>query len=341
MASSPSVSSALPFNLEVMASFRPSKTLRNHKEAQITSLDFDDSGLYCITTANETQDESIQLYDCKTGKHSKTIFSKKYGANLARFTHNSMNCVYASTKEDDTIRYLSLHDNHFIRYFKGHKDRVTSLEVSPMSDTFISASLDHSVRLWDLRSPSCQSLLNVPGPILVTFDATGVVFIVGCEQLNSIALYDVKNQERPFMSFEPNTPAGVRWCKIEVSNNGNYIMLVTDASTYIYDAYNGTPQGRLAGLVPLNGRQASLSSQCAFSVNGKYIFGGSNDKKIHIWDTSQLSKSAPTLSPVISLDSNQEVAALLAFSPKTMLMATADKALTFWLPDRDLINLNK
>jgi WD40 repeat protein len=56
----------------------------------------------------------------------------------------------------DTIRYLSLHDNQYVRYFKGHKDKVTQLEVSPTDDMFISASRDHSVRLWDLRSPNCH-----------------------------------------------------------------------------------------------------------------------------------------------------------------------------------------
>ena len=30
----------------------------------------------------------------------KTLFSKKYGVHLARFTHRSTNVVYASTKED-------------------------------------------------------------------------------------------------------------------------------------------------------------------------------------------------------------------------------------------------
>ena len=31
-----------------------------------------------------------------------------------------------------------------------------TLHMSPMDDTFVSGSLDRTLRLWDLRSPNCQ-----------------------------------------------------------------------------------------------------------------------------------------------------------------------------------------
>jgi hypothetical protein len=70
---------------------------------------------------------------------------------LARFTHHKNNVIYASTKEDgnikifkhgidklthriylyiyllDTLRYLSVYDNKYIRYFRGHKKRFIIL----------------------------------------------------------------------------------------------------------------------------------------------------------------------------------------------------------------------
>ena len=39
------------------------------------------------------------------------------------------------------IRYLSHHDNRYLRFYKGHTDRVTSLAMSPKSDQFISTGL--------------------------------------------------------------------------------------------------------------------------------------------------------------------------------------------------------
>lgn len=91
-------SAPIAFSADLLKSFKPSKSLKYHKgNKEITSIDFDDSGAYCITSG---EDETIQLYDATLGKHSKTVHSKKYGASLARFTHHATNCIYASTKED-------------------------------------------------------------------------------------------------------------------------------------------------------------------------------------------------------------------------------------------------
>lgn len=53
------------------------------------------------------------------------------------------------------IRYLSHHDNRYLRFFKGHKQVVTSLSMSPKSDHFVSTSLVRpcyfvSTILWDV-----------------------------------------------------------------------------------------------------------------------------------------------------------------------------------------------
>ena len=47
-----------------------------------------------------------------------------------------------STKSDHAIRYHSLHSNVYIRHFSGHTDKVTTLEMSPIEDQFLSCSLD-------------------------------------------------------------------------------------------------------------------------------------------------------------------------------------------------------
>lgn len=107
-----------------------------------------------------TNDGTLRLYDCISPNKLKTIFCKKYGINLVRFTHHSNAVICASTNShqfgEDVLRYLSLHDNKYLRYFRGHSDKVVSLEMSPKSDMFLSAQRDGVVRLWDLNSNVCQ-----------------------------------------------------------------------------------------------------------------------------------------------------------------------------------------
>ena len=83
-----------------MAKSKTSQVFRCARpETSITSLDFDDPGELVLAAYD---DESLQIYSCKEGKHVKTLFSKKYGAHLARFTHHSQSVLYASTKGDGT-----------------------------------------------------------------------------------------------------------------------------------------------------------------------------------------------------------------------------------------------
>ena len=64
---------------------------------------------------------------------------------------------------------MSLKENKYIRYFGGHDKRVVTLAMNPADDTFLSGSLDKSIRLWDLRSNHCQVRVII---ILIVNSAT-------------------------------------------------------------------------------------------------------------------------------------------------------------------------
>src|SRR5271156_6318332 len=157
----------------------------------------------------------------------------------------------------DTLRYLSLHDNHYVRYFKGHKAQVVSLEISPTDEQFLSAGLDDTVRLWSMNSSTCQGCLNVPSPSLAAFDPTGIIFAVVSHSLSTLMLYDLRNYDKePFsifplsddaylqnLSYPPRMP---EFSKLEFSNDGKSILVGTTGGVhYILDAFQGAMKGRL------------------------------------------------------------------------------------------------
>lgn len=64
--------------------------------------------------------------------------------------------------------------------------------MSPIDDTFISGSLDKSLRLWDLRSPNCQGQMHLGGRPVAAFDPEGLIFAAGINS-EMIKLYDLRS----------------------------------------------------------------------------------------------------------------------------------------------------
>ena len=130
------------------------RVLREH-EARINSIDFSKDGELLLTAGDDCR---VCLYSCQHGTRQHVSQCRKYGVDSARFTHDPLSVIAASRNDfDDAIRYLSLHDNRYLRFFKGHTDRVVALEMSPKEDSFASAAADDTVRLWDLRTTDCAA----------------------------------------------------------------------------------------------------------------------------------------------------------------------------------------
>lgn len=82
----------------------------------VTSMDFYESGKFLVTAS---EDNSVRLYDALTGQRRTALNALKYGVDCVRFTHHDYSVVCASNNGwDDTIRYWSLYDNSYLRYFK-------------------------------------------------------------------------------------------------------------------------------------------------------------------------------------------------------------------------------
>lgn len=97
----------------------------------------------------------------------------------------------------DSIRYLSLHDYKYLRYFKGHRDKVLSICVSPLNDKFVSTSMDETCKLWDLKSTSPISSISVKGPSQATIDVLSKVIAIS--NSSGIRLYDIRQMDKgPF-----------------------------------------------------------------------------------------------------------------------------------------------
>ncbi|KAJ3110346.1 WD repeat-containing protein 82 [Phlyctochytrium bullatum] len=315
-----------------LESFKISKIFDEHESKKVNSLDFDNSGELCLSVGDN---DSLVIYDCIKGEVKKTSYSKKYGCACGRFTHKSTNVLHASTKDDHAIRYLSFHDNKYIRYFKGHTDRVTCIEMAPNDDKFISAAKDGTVRLWDLRTPTEEGIIKgLQGKSCAAYDTSGLVFAVGTPARSEIRLYDSRYPGKgPFYvadpykgSTRPYMPAGcaLEWTSMRFSNCGKHLLLTTNAGSHLL--LDAMELSRRATLAVLGGEDvAGLEMDACFTPDGGFVLGALGDEcKISVWT----SDGATPLKP---LDGHRGVAPhLIAFNPRYHLIASAQQKVAFW-----------
>nr|CAG4647937.1 EOG090X073E [Moina brachiata]SVE93039.1 EOG090X073E [Moina brachiata] len=307
---------------QVVKNFRVAKVFKENTD-RINNIDFSPTGDALISSS---EDDQIVIYDCEKGTQKRTVNSKKYGVDLVHFTHAKNTAIHASTKVDDTIRYLSLHDNKYIRYFPGHTKKVVALSMSPVDDMFLSGSMDKTLRLWDLRSPNCQGLMNLASRPVAAFDPEGLIFAAGVNS-ESVKLYDLRSFDKgPFATFRLNPEKTCEWTGLKFSPDGKLILLSTNSNTIrLIDAFTGNPTHALMG----HQNDKKIPLEASFSPDSQYVFSGSTDGKVHVWHAESGIR--------ISSFPNDHLGAVqcIQFNPKFMMLASGCNNMAFWVPNMD------
>ncbi|GMY12221.1 protein ANTHESIS POMOTING FACTOR 1 [Fagus crenata] len=322
---------------------------------RISSMDFHKTSSYLVTASD---DESIRLYDVASANCLKTINSKKYGVDLVCFTSHPTTVIYSSKNGwDESLRLLSLHDNKYLRYFKGHHDRVVSLSLCSRKECFISGSLDRTVLLWDQRAEKCQGLLRAQGRPATAYDEQGLVFAVAFG--GYIRMFDARKYERgPFDIFSvggDTSDANV----VKFSNDGRLMLLTTmDGHIHVLDSFRGTllstynvkpvssnstleasfsPEGMfvIAGTVFISGilllyQKEAAGSDLAGAVNNiasnTGLLDGSGDGSVYSWSV----RSGKEVASWMSTETEPPV---IKWAPGSLMFVTGSSELSFWIPD--------
>jgi len=293
-----------------------------HHTAPTNSLDFTKDGERLLSSGDDSR---ICLYSTTQGTLERIAQCNAHGATLARFTHDPLSIVVASPV-DHAVRYMSLHDNRYLRTYRAHTDRVVALEMSPKEDILASASMDDTARLWDLRTVNCQGVMRFQGGgcrPAVAFDPQGLVFAAAiCG--GRVKLFDVRAYDKgPFLTFLTQDLGGSQsFSGIKFSNDGTLMLLATTTGKHaLLDAFKGTLlktfQGHTASGQPL---------EACFGPDSEYVLAGGDDGGIWRWHCGtgeMLPVLREHLAPVTAIKCN----------PARMMVASADTAVCLWLPD--------
>lgn len=278
------------------------------QDGSISSLDFNKAGDYLVMS---TKESSIHLIDALAGVERKKIYTKSHGIGTVKYTHHNYGVLVSSERKSHDIRYLSLYDNRYLRFYSGHSDFVVSLSMNPTEDYFISSSLDNTVCLWSLCNTSPIAKLQIPSNCerpFVAYDAAGLIFGVLCYDSSTkshrIKLFDARSYDAgPFQDIAPDKSLieatlsknlqllpsqtqralQAQWSSFEFSPDGQKILVNTTSDLMlVLDSFSSSTEP-----VAITGRKNDIGMNlgACFSADAQSIVTGNDDNELQVYDT--------------------------------------------------------
>jgi COMPASS component SWD2 len=261
-----------------------------------------------------------------------------------------------SSNQSTAIHYLSVYDNKLLRKFRGHSDQITHLSMCPTDDTFLSSSLDGSIRLWDVRQAGGLARVQAPtlpanrspgvAPIGV-FDASGLVFALTSPLASGdggapsagqhLNLYDARNYgagafaefqvrhddvEKHFKAAAASTEAAALvgrapWHHLAFNQSGNRILACADEGIcLVIDGFEGTIQR------VWRARSKHLAVAC-FTADDQTVLAGQDDGSVACYDITSGSM-------VKTLTGHDGRVGALTSNPKMAQFASGCQQIALW-----------
>lgn len=229
--------------------------------------------------------------------------------------------------------------------------------MSPVDDLVLSGSLDKTIRIWDLRSPNCQGLMQLPGRPCAAFDPEGLIFAAGINN-ESVKLYDLRSFDKgPFANFRVHrsateaalSGADAEWTSLKFSPDGKSIAIGMFQSGIIklIDAFQGHVIANVsfadARPNPGNGGTPQALFDASFTPDGQFLLV-STGSAVHFWqldsqstvnltDLNEQERAQSDLAP-LSNPSSLPIGNV-SFNPKFMMLASCNAEMSFWIPRLD------
>lgn len=160
-------------------------------------------------------DHKIRFWEATTGICSRTLRFGESQVNKLQISENKLHVAAGGNPLIQIYDVNSTNDNP-LQTFEGHTQNVTDLGFQKDSKWLYSASEDGTIKIWDLRAPSCQisndsrSALNTiqlhPNETeIITGDQLGCVKVWDM-QTNTCRYEDVPQADVPVRSISIVSP---------------------------------------------------------------------------------------------------------------------------------------
>ena len=278
------------------------RTLIGHKDG-VSSVAFSPDG---ETLASGSFDNTIRLWNTKTGKQIKTIKDKTIkdktfeeilysfssvafspdGETLASGSHYSNTIRLWDVKIGDEIRRLDV-DNG-ARIISGHKSFIRNVAFSPDGETLASGSFDNTIRLWNTKTG--KQIKTIKDKTIkdktfeeilysfssVAFSPDGETLASGSHYSNTVRLWDVKTGLAILTLTIPEQKQGAV-NSVVFSPDGEILASGhSDNTVYLWSVETGELVRTLEG-------HGNDVRSLAFSPDGRTLASSSDDGTVLLW----------------------------------------------------------
>ncbi len=317
------------------AQTNPLYSLRTHIW-EVSSLAFSPNGQ---TLVSGSFDETIQIWNLKTRKLIRSLPGHKDGVNAVAISPDGQTLVSTggstNLNTDKTIRVWSLQQpqksasqrklqrklqpkakrqnrNNPGLTLTGHKAGITSLAITPDSQTLASASYDRTIKLWNLKT---GQLINT---------------ITGHNSwVRSIAISpDGQTLASGGGSLDPKTDTNVRLWNLKTgelirmipgnSDSTNFVSFSPDGKTLVVGSETAikiwnTSSGELINTI--NAPSAEGIKAIALSPDGKTLATTSLDASVKLWNLQDGKMKQTLVPPANNQNLDRLYPSSVSFSP--------------------------
>ena len=180
------------------------KTFPNHSSS-VVSVAFVKGSNFCFFVS-AAQDGQICVRDFHTAK--VLLRTQPNGETLLCTSVSPNNNIIATGLENCTCHVLRLPDGKLLSVLRGHKRPVTSVKVLHNKNQCLTASLDHTIRLFDIQSSECITVFRTDLPITsVDIDRTGEVILYGTKGGWISTAFNQQNRISPLLKELKDDPS--------------------------------------------------------------------------------------------------------------------------------------